>query len=192
MHGSPRYAPIRLSSDLTNRELQDAYWSAKCGKTFVDPPPGTKEEPEDYADAVPPNTSAPTQPTKALSIVADVGFKSMQNRDPAIVDWKFFSTDYGNAVGARTDPALQVRRTENIDQQIFPGGTFDLTLFGETCQYKNDGHSVGKLFCGDKAIECADDPAYKNLPLRGFPGDGGRISYWTLGNIRQPVYKCAY
>jgi hypothetical protein len=174
------------------KSAQDAYWSAKCGKTFGDPPPGTNEQPEDFSDAIPRPIFVPSQPTKALSIVADVGYKSMQNHDLAVVDWKFFATDYGKAVAARTDSALQERRTENIDNQIYPGGIFDFILFDEVCQYRNNGMNAGKLFCSNKAIECVDDPAYKNLPLRGFPEDGGRDSYWTLGNIRQPVYTCAY
>jgi hypothetical protein len=97
----------------------------------------------------------------------------MQNTDSAIVDWKFFATNYGNPVDARTDAALQAHRTENTDKEIFPRGTFGLVLFGETCQYKNKGNNAGKLFCGDKTILCGDDPAFNNLPLRGFPGDGG-------------------
>jgi hypothetical protein len=174
--------------------LQDAYWSAECGRIFVDPPPGTTgdKEPEDYADALPPIVLVPAQPTKTLSIVADLGFKSMQDHNSAIVDWKFFSTDYGHAVGPRTDAALQSRRTEDIDKQIFPGRTFDFILFDKACQYRNDGQSTGKLFCGEKTIDCTNGPAYKNLLLRGYPGDGGGESYWTLRDIRQPMYTCAY
>lgn len=129
---------------------------------------------------------------KALSIIADLGYKSMSNHDLAVVDWKFFATDYRKPIGARTDVALQDRKILNIDEQVFPEGTFDMKLFGEACQYRNDGTNTGKLFSGAKVIDCENDPAYEDRPFRDYPEDPGRKSIWVLGNIRQPVFACAW
>ncbi|KAF2189327.1 hypothetical protein K469DRAFT_748010 [Zopfia rhizophila CBS 207.26] len=106
------------------------------------------------------------------------------------IDWQFFATDYGKTVDCRTDPAYHEER--DIDRikegPWYPGGEFNLKLFGEDCQYKNSGNNPGRLFCGSKEIECKDDPADKN------PSDPNaeKGNYKCGDKTRQPVFTCAY
>lgn len=115
-----------------------------------------------------PNPEPLKEPTKSLGILAEymTGLTSLNdlanfNR----VYWNFFATDYGEKVGCRQDPIRSDMRDVDRSKQdvVYPGGEFPLELFGEKCTYKNSGDNVGKLFCGDKAIECLWDPDNKSL-----------------------------
>ena len=62
------------------------------------------------------------------------------------------------------------------------GGTYDMVLYGKSCMYKNNGHSTGKLFCGDQTIDCKKDvnnPAALQGALNPMPRnplDGNVVS----------------
>jgi hypothetical protein len=148
--------------------------------------PETKPEPK-------PEPPKPKEPTKALTIVADYmtfytpGSFGQVNK----IFWRFFGTDYGKAVDCRNDPAwTQERRVTFNTGWVYPGGTFPLDLFGEKCTYRNSGDNVGKLFCGDKAIECFWDPVSKD-PAKS--GNHERVTYacdkdWQ----REKIFTCPY
>ncbi|KAF1835618.1 hypothetical protein BDW02DRAFT_567795 [Decorospora gaudefroyi] len=138
-------------------------------------------------------TPKPTRPTKALSIVADFLATSESAEDEELIrnfEWKFFATQYGHAVGCRTDYAVSVRQKRVLyPDTSFPGGSFDLILFGESCTYKNIGHNAGKLFCGgNKQISCTSDPANHSAglgvtnPLPFDPLDKSPLS-WIPGVV---------
>jgi hypothetical protein len=44
-----------------------------------------------------------------------------------------------------------------FENPTWPGGSWDLTLFGEKFSYKNDGKSAGGLWKGDRKIDCSGD-----------------------------------
>jgi hypothetical protein len=141
-----------------------------------------------------PQPEPPKEQTKALGILADFlarpgNLQDMQ--DWGKLYWNFFATDYGKAVDCRDDPVLTETRTFDPLKvtRSYPGGEFPLELFGEKCTYMNSGDNPGKLFCGDKVIECFWDPRTKD-PANGKPED---IVYlckdkWT----RQTVFTCPF
>lgn len=164
-------------------QFQDAYWSAKCGKTFTDPPPGTKNTPPTQPS--PPTAEPPKAPTKALSIVVEIPpFYSAKNPQVA---WLFFTTDYGKAVDCSANAALVEKRNEDTSKaSTYPGGTFNIKLYNEDCQYKNDGTNPGRLFCGEKQIDCINDPSHQ---------DGAAIgtgTYMCGPGHRQGMFTCAW
>ena len=139
----------------------------------------------------------PTQgPTKALGILADsMNIPDLQDLyEWNKINWNFFATDYGQTVGCRWDPvrwdALVVDRTKR-DVLWYPGGEYPLELFGKQCTYENSGDNVGKLFCGDQAIECFWDPANQYNPESNVAIENGNYSCrenWT----HQPVFTCPF
>ncbi len=187
--------------------MQDAYWSAKCGKTFEDPPEGALNvnDPDDLPNQpsstpaapsptpTPSSTSAPPPLTRALGIVIEAPDSYDAESHPETA-WLFFTTDYGHTVDCRadTDTVLNFARPENLDQPaVYPGGTYDLKLDGKDCQYKNDGTNSGRIFCGDTQIACYDDPAHKpgvNINRSNIDGD----NYMCGLEYRQPMFTCPW
>ncbi|KAJ4370016.1 hypothetical protein N0V83_005780 [Neocucurbitaria cava] len=168
----------------------DAYWSAKCKKEFVDPPPGTT----DNDDTVNIPGDLPSGPTKALTIVAEAellsSFPGITFGGWETTTWKFFATDYGKTVNCRTDILKEEETQQNLTKQLFPFGVYNFQLYGEACQYRNNGHTTGRLICGDKDIECTVDPGSTNPPSAS-PGDKGNYKCGDK-RIRQPMFTCPY
>ncbi|KAJ4361855.1 hypothetical protein N0V83_010796 [Neocucurbitaria cava] len=170
----------------------DAYWSAKCSKTFADPPPGTKDN-DDPVDGLTQPSPAPEEPpklpTKALSIISEV--PPWYGKASQDIAWLFFATEYGQKVGCRVDPAYTEKRQEDISKPAtYPGGTFDLRLCEEDCQYKNDGLNPGRLFCADKEIECKNDPAHEDGSAIDGKLDGS--NYMCGPATRHAFFTCAW
>jgi hypothetical protein len=152
-------------------------------KTVKVPEPKPEPKPE------PPK---PKGPTKALTIIADYITDYTPDSFTQIykIYWKFFGTDYGKAVDCRNDPAWTEEMPRSFKEMNFPGGTFPLELFGEKCTYRNSGDNVGKLFCGDKVIECFWDPLNKD-PTNS--GKGETVSYVCEKNWqREKIFTCPY
>jgi hypothetical protein len=151
-----------------HKAIRDAFFETiKAQRDF-----GKQDEPQ-----------PPTDPTKALDILAEFV------PGASTLDWQFFTTDYRKKVECRSDWVYHENREWATDSPTtYPGGTFNLRLFDEDCQYKNSGDNAGKLFCGDKTIDCVDDPADKN------PSDpnADKGSYQCGDKWRQPVFTCAY
>jgi hypothetical protein len=65
-----------------------------------------------------------------------------------------------------------------------------MELFGEGCEYKNDGATAGRLFCPSKpgGIDCLHDPADKN------PDDlSAEKGIYNCGDWdREPVFICSW
>jgi hypothetical protein len=97
-------------------------------------------------------------------------------------DWLFLTTDYGKGVGCRTDFLVPFKTVPwaTGDAVTYPGGTWNLDIDGEECQYKNLGDNPGMLFCHGRCITCINDPNEKNEYECGG------------GYRRQPVFTCAY
>jgi hypothetical protein len=117
-----------------------------------------------------------TGPTKALNILGQYV------PGAPTFDWLFLETDFGHGVECRTDfliPFKTVPWASN-GATTFPGGIWPLTMDEQSCEYRNSGDNPGKLFCGDKQIECVDDPAEEEQ----YTCDGGFT--------RQPVFTCPY
>ncbi|ORY03129.1 hypothetical protein BCR34DRAFT_492642 [Clohesyomyces aquaticus] len=135
---------------------------------------GTKD-PDDHPDGDL-KAGGNSLPTKALNILGQYvpGAKTF--------DWLFLETDYGHGVECRTDFLIPFKTVPwATDGTVtYPGGTWDLVINEQPCQYKNSGDNAGKLFCGDKEHWCMDDPAEKNEYQ--CPG----------GYTRQPVFTCPY
>lgn len=145
-----------------------------------------------------PQPEAPKEPTKALGILADT--KNYPNgiaglAEWAQVHWNFFATDYRKEVGCRWDPAHWEKRPFDRNAKeptrTYPGGEWPLTLFNEKCTYKNSGDNPGKLFCGDKAINCFWDPPQKD-PAIYKPGDWFGNYTCNPGWTRQTVFTCPW
>lgn len=141
-----------------------------------------------------PQPDPPKERTKALGILAD--FLEYPNYPQDLQDWnklywRFFATDYGKTVDCRDDPVYTETRTfdRSKDVRSYPGGEFPLELFSEKCTYKNSGDNAGKLFCGDKAIDCFWDPPGKD-PANGKTED---VRYLCKDKWkRQTVFTCPY
>jgi hypothetical protein len=142
-----------------------------------------------------PKPEIPKEPTKALNIMSDHLSEANDGREfyghYYRLYWKFFETDYGKQVACREDPVRTVERIwRNLETQYYPGGEFSLKLFDEECIYKNSGDNVGKLFCGDRAIDCYWDPPTKD------PTGGGKIDQnryvCKKGWTRQTVFTCPF
>jgi hypothetical protein len=133
----------------------------------------------------------PTGPTKALSIVADF---TTAGEGLEHFKWLFFSTPYMSSVSCRTNYLISETAPRlTYPERAWPGGSFDLFLFGETCTYKNDGHSVGKLFCaGDKQVECKNEANNSGAvdgvlnPL-GVPANTQPLDWWNPGEMLQGI-----
>ncbi|KAF1829315.1 hypothetical protein BDW02DRAFT_561370 [Decorospora gaudefroyi] len=164
-----------------DRMYVDALINVGCG-TFswsVEAPPRPEPEPSK---------------TKALGIVSDQMVRPQSLEDvmnnAGKVYFNFFATDYGKAVECRDNPVLREQRPVNPDNtaRTYPGGEFPLELFGEQCTYKNSGDNVGKLFCGDKAIDCFWDPAEKD-PASGVTD---KLDYDCGDWSRQTIFTCPW
>lgn len=138
-------------------------WSMKDGTT----------DPDDHPDGDLKKDGNAT-PTRALNILGQYV------PGAPTFDWLFLMTNYGSGVECRTDfliPFKTVSWAPN-GAVTYPGGTWDLKVDGESCQYKNSGDNAGKLFCHDEEYTCIDDPAEKN-------------EYQCPNNYRrQPVFTC--
>jgi hypothetical protein len=110
-----------------------------------------------------------------------------------IVYFQYFTTDYGKTVDCRNNPVRTVEKPVNSDPNVLNGRTypddeFDLTLWGQTCTYKNPGDSTGELFCGDQKIECFWDPADKD------PASGKDVPSYLCDDTwaRQTIFTCPW
>lgn len=120
----------------------------------------------------------PSGPTKALSILGEY------TPGASTFDWLFFSTDYGTAPACRTDTATDPKTVEFSDTGVtYPGGTWQVDLAGEQCEYKNSGDNPGALFCNGKEIACFDEET-DSQPDKG--------EYECGDKKRQPVFTCPY
>ncbi|KAF2271292.1 uncharacterized protein EI97DRAFT_287071 [Westerdykella ornata] len=151
-----------------------------------------------------PQPEPPKGPTKALTIIADWppwNLQTMRDGSANKVWWNFFATDYGKTIDCRNDPARY--DAVNLDRialakskkLVYPGGEFPMKLFDQDCTYKNSGDNVGKLFCGDKAIECFWDP--NNTPREGErePRPEDMKQYPCPGKdgwLRHAVFTCPW
>lgn len=169
---SDGWARVFHPKGSAHQALRDAFFeSIKAQRDF-----GKHDEP-------PPPAPHPKDLTKALDILAEFvpGLPTL--------DWQFFATDYGKKIECRSDPVYhEERKRAPGDATMYPGGTFNLTLFDEECQYKNSGDNTGKLFCSDKTIDGINDPADKN------PSDvhADKGNYRCGEKWRQSVFTCAY
>jgi hypothetical protein len=161
---------------LAHKAIRDAFFDTmKSQRDF-----SKKNEPQ---PPPPPPLEPPKGPTKALSIGTE-----WVTGAPTL-DWQFFATDYGKKVECRSDWALrETRKIAPKGSTMHRGGSFNLKLFDQNCQYKNSGDNTGKLYCGDKTIDCVDDPAYKD-PSSPTADKG---NYKCGNRWRQPVFTCAY
>lgn len=120
----------------------------------------------------------PAGPTKALSIIGEY------TPEASTFDWLFFSIDYDTGAECRTDIATEPKTVPFSDTGMtYPGGTWDVDLAGEKCEYKNSGDNPGALFCNGKEIACFDE-AGDSEPDKG--------EYECGGKMRQPVFICPY
>jgi hypothetical protein len=152
--------PILLKSKYVTK-----IWSMKDGT----------KKPDDHPDGDL-KASGNTKPTRALNILGQYVPKAKT------FDWLFLTTDFGKGVGCRTDFLVPFKTVPWAagGAVTYPGGTWNLNIDGEECQYKNSGNNVGMLFCHGRSITCINDPEEKNEY-----GCGG-------GYKRQPVFTCAY
>lgn len=98
---------------------------------------------------------------QSLSIVLQqtVSFGSQYSQD-----WIFYETRGGDEGTCGKNNAAEIHRQNLsaagdfhvVDNPPLPIGEFDLTWYGESCQYKNDGNSPGGLWCGDKKYDCLE------------------------------------
>jgi hypothetical protein len=122
--------------------------------------------------------------TKALEIVVEI--PPWYGKYSPDIAWLFFATDYGRKVHCRMDTVHIEKRIGDLSKPAYPGGTFDLKLFGEDCQYKNNGINPGRLFCGDKEIECKNDLNHKDGIVIGPKLDGS--NYMCGPSYRQAMF----
>jgi hypothetical protein len=143
-----------------------------------------------------PKPETPKEPTKALNVMTDHLVQPLDWQDLHMhyykLYWNFFAIDYGKQVACREDPVRVVERPRDPGETArpYPGGEFSLELFGEVCTYRNSGDNVGKLFCGNRAIECFWDPPTKD-PARGENIDENNYTCkegWT----RQTIFTCPF
>lgn len=85
--------------------------------------------------------------------------------------WHFFSTKIGHAVGCDQTNELvseitpqgpsSVNMPSDLDSNNlpWPGGEFKINIADQDCVYKNNGMNAGRLFCSDREVSCAEDPA---------------------------------
>lgn len=114
-----------------------------------------------------PTSSWPSK-GKALSIAMVTTVNSHAGGATVDSEWHFFTTSVGKAVGScgETD-GQQLIPTGGSDFPIsgepdsgnppWPAGIYNLIIEGKDCEYKCDGTSPGRLFCGDKQISCTED-----------------------------------
>jgi hypothetical protein len=134
---------------ISDTEMKAIHGFTKLFETIQVPVPQPKpKEPE-----------PPARPTKALFIKSEQWRGSAASMfDMYLAQWKFYAQDI-------TQPELQCRTDDPLystsfgvdlssDAQWYPGGDFPLDLFGENCSYKNSGDNEGKLWCGERAIDC--------------------------------------
>ncbi|KAJ4348760.1 uncharacterized protein N0V89_010138 [Didymosphaeria variabile] len=147
---------------------------------------------EGYQEPEPePEPEEPSGPTKSLSIVAE--YRNGDILDLTKIHWKFFQVDYGKAAGCDDEPVREeIRDRVDLDGTTlnYPGGTFDLKLWDQDCQYKNQGDNQGKLYCGDQSHECLDDPADKNPS--DINADKGIYKCADDTQTREPVFLCSW
>ncbi|KAH7076789.1 hypothetical protein BKA63DRAFT_510777 [Paraphoma chrysanthemicola] len=179
--------PCNLPTDMTVQYVSETEMKAvkiftELFRTVTLPNPQTTIE-------------VPKGPTKALGIVYDMLLRPQSEHDLSMYArayWHFFATDYGKTVDCRDDPVRKdVREIDpSIDVQWYPGGEFSLDLFGENCTYKNAGDNAGKLFCGEKSIDCFWDPPEADP---AFQGQKHKNRYDCFGNWqRQTVFTCPF
>jgi hypothetical protein len=137
----------------------------------------------------------PKTPTRALGILTEIQIYPPFLQTQVDMDkmyWLFFATDYGKPIECRDNPALTYfMRYDHTKKQLwYPGGEFPLVLFGERCTYRNSGDNVGKLFCGDKAIECFWDPREKDPAIASR--SGGSYPCPNSNFARQTIFTCPY
>ncbi|KAF2260935.1 hypothetical protein CC78DRAFT_384063 [Lojkania enalia] len=147
-----------------------------------------------WPDTEKPKDDEPKEKTKTLAIATDfmTKLKSAGDLDEFNkLHWKYFQADYGKGAKCRDDTVFD--ETMDIDRTkagtYYPKGTKKMKLFDQDCEYTNPGDTPGKLKCGDKEIECIDDPADKdpddvNAEKGNYPcGDN---------TTRQPVFICSW
>lgn len=101
----------------------------------------------------PPQSTTPALQHKRLAIL------SAYIEDALTEDWLFLTADLDQGVGCREDWVSPVQTRSILGGTAgptYPGGTFDVDLGidGPKCQYKNDGHTAGRVWCGDRQIAC--------------------------------------
>ncbi|KAF2274042.1 uncharacterized protein EI97DRAFT_444332 [Westerdykella ornata] len=122
------------------------------------------------ASTTPPSALTP-KPGKSLSIA----MVSVVNSHAGLADvystWNFYTTTVGKVVGScgetkgeklipgegSTNVDLLPEVARNTDNPPWPGGSFQLKIEGEECEYKNDGTNSGRLFCPKREISCEEN-----------------------------------
>jgi hypothetical protein len=106
---------------------------------------------------------------KALSIVMTTNIHPSPIKSTTENKWRFFTTKIAHAVGCgeESDIVHEIVPLEGTDPTLppeadynnppWPGGDYKLNLYGESCTYKNDYRSPGRLFCPNKEIPCMED-----------------------------------
>ena len=131
---------------------------------------GAKEEDHKSAGAnglsstAPPPAPPPAhKKTKALSIIYQSYVDELGKLSNT---WLFFETNQGvSAVCTSEDKAKAKFPTKGdvrtVDNPPWTGGTYAVKgLDGMDCEYKNDGHDTGALWCeGRDVISCREDAA---------------------------------
>jgi hypothetical protein len=96
-------------------------------------------------------------------------------------------------VDCRTDTAVEeVVKDVNPSQPIYPAGPYKMNLWGEACEYRNNGHNEGTLYCSDKEIECTTDVNYENPPSTDLDADKSYICGEDMDKIRQAMITCPF
>jgi hypothetical protein len=118
---------------------------------------------------------------KSLSIAMVTQVNSHGGGASYDAQWHFYATAVGHEVSCDPSSDNQVSEIANKgpsdakfnfggDQRNlpWPAGTYNLSIDGEDCQYRNDGTNPGRLFCPKKEISCTED-SKKNTD-QGLPG----------------------
>ena len=167
---------------------------SQCGEAVfkiedgAQPPPS---QPQPSSSPPQPAPPAPAQPSRALGVVVD--FKDPTLGKQTELEWHFMDLSYGEKADCK--PGVKTVKTPPGPINTEPnflyrpaglsfGGTVSLDLNGRKCEYKNSGGNEGKLFCGDRTIDCKVDPGVK-VPLK--IGE-----YPCRGVLRTPMYTCPY
>lgn len=133
-------------------------------------------------------------PRRALTIVAETPLLTtsgnVKTGDWKTTTWKFYGTDYGTPVGCRTDSVRKENTAQDSTQQLYPFGMYDFELFGEACQYRNNGHTSGRLTCADKIIQCTRDAGSANPPSTNAAENGNYLCDDNF--LRQSMFTCPY
>ncbi|KAF2106706.1 SGNH hydrolase-type esterase domain-containing protein [Lophiotrema nucula] len=135
----------------------------------------------------------PPKKTKTLAIAADfmTAPKSLDDmKDYNQLHWMYVQADYGKGAQCRTDTVYdewrEIDRTKAVT--YYPSGIKKMKLFGKDCEYRNNGKTAGRLFCGDQQIECLNDPADKDPS----DVDAEKGNYKCGDTTRQPVFICSW